>query len=107
MDTPKPRSVTTAGAILLGAGLWSGFLALTLTAASMLVWIPAYTCGILCAAYATLMGILLLAGVKTGRGLAISHRGVSQAGGELSVESVEGNGATFRVKLPMAPVVAA
>ncbi len=72
MDTPKPRSVTTAGAILLGAGLWSGFLALTLTAASMLVWIPAYTCGILCAAYATLMGILLLAGVKTGRGLAIS-----------------------------------
>jgi len=42
-----------------------------------------------------------------GLGLAISHRVVSQAGGELSVESVEGNGATFRVKLPMAPVVAA
>jgi hypothetical protein len=68
----RPHSVTMAGGLLLGAGLWSGFLALTLTLATFFVWVPAYACGILCAAWATLMGILLLAGVKTGRALAIS-----------------------------------
>ncbi len=68
----RPHTVTMAGGLLLGAGLWSGFLALTLTMATFFVWVPAYVCGIFCAAWATLVGILLLAGVKTGRALAIS-----------------------------------
>ena len=68
----RPHSVTMAGGLLLGAGLWSGFLALTLTLTTFFVWVPAYACGILCAVWATLMGSLLLAGVKTGRALAIS-----------------------------------
>lgn len=68
----RPHSVTLAGGLLLGGGLWSGFLALTLTLASFFMWVPAYVCGIVCAAWATLVGILLLAGVKTGRALAIS-----------------------------------
>lgn len=68
----KPTSVNIAGGLLVCAGAWSGFLALTLTVGTFFVWVPAYTCGIVCAAYALLIGILLLAGAKIGRGFAIS-----------------------------------
>jgi CheY-like chemotaxis protein/two-component sensor histidine kinase len=40
-------------------------------------------------------------GVGTGLGLSISHRIVSGMGGELTVESEPGAGATFRVRLPV------
>jgi len=68
----KPTSINYAGALLVFAGAWSGFWALSVTMATMLVWVPAYTCGLACAAWAALVGILLLAGVNIGRPLAIS-----------------------------------
>ena len=46
-------------------------------------------------------------GVGTGLGLFICHGIVTGFGGELSVESPHGQGATFRVLLPAAPPVAA
>jgi signal transduction histidine kinase len=41
-------------------------------------------------------------GVGTGLGLAVSHRVVSELGGEISVESKPGRGTTFRISLPAA-----
>lgn len=41
-------------------------------------------------------------GQGMGVGLAITHQIVSQHGGEISVQSVDGEGATFTVKLPVA-----
>ncbi len=46
-------------------------------------------------------------GVGTGLGLFICHGIITGFGGELSVESPPGQGATFRVLLPAAPVAAA
>ena len=41
-------------------------------------------------------------GVGTGLGLSICHRIITGFGGEISVESAEGEGARFRVSLPLA-----
>ena len=68
----RPSSISIAGGVLLGAGLWSMMLALIITAASFFLWVPAYTCGAVCGFWAALVGSLLLAGVKTGRFIAIS-----------------------------------
>jgi PAS domain S-box-containing protein len=44
-------------------------------------------------------------GFGTGLGLSTAHAIVTQAGGALTVESVVGQGSTFRVLLPVAPAV--
>ena len=43
------------------------------------------------------------AGEGTGLGLYISHQIVRGHGGEITVESTPGQGATFEVRLPLAP----
>ncbi len=68
----RPNAVTIAGALLLVAGMWSLMLAVGLTIGSFFMWVPAYTCGIVCASWSGLVGILLLAGVKTGRVIPIT-----------------------------------
>ncbi len=42
-------------------------------------------------------------GVGTGLGLSICHRIISQLGGDISIESVRGEGTVVRVALPVAP----
>jgi len=71
MERVKPTSVSYAGALLVLAGAWSLLWALSLTLATFLMWVPAYTCGLVCAGGAILVGILLLAGVNIGRPMAI------------------------------------
>ena len=39
----------------------------------------------------------------TGMGLAVTRRLVALMGGEMAMESVEGSGSTFCIRLPLAP----
>ncbi len=68
----KSSNITIAGVCLIVGGVWSLGLAAVVTVLSLFVWVPAYTCCVLLALYAIVVGILLVAGVKVPQGVAIS-----------------------------------
>ena len=68
----KTSNVTIAGILMIVGGLFSLGVAVLVTVMSLFMWFPAYTCCVLLAIYAIVIGILLLAGVKVGPGIAIS-----------------------------------